>query len=118
MFRKLAERFPRLARCVAFARGKLRSGAVIIVMAVLGAAAAHLHGDPDYNLQGFVMAFYRLSMLLLWVWFSGWVLDLANGVSFGKDRKLIEEGNLAVAVSRSAGYAALVIAGAMLIAKV
>lgn len=101
-----------------FVKAKLRTGAAIIVLAVIGAAGVLLHGDHDYNIQSIVLVCFRLNLLLLWAWFSGWMLDLSNGVKYEADRKLIEDGNLAVANSRAYGFAALVIAGALLIARV
>jgi hypothetical protein len=107
-----------LFRFLALLRLRLRAGIAIVVLFLLGSASLLLSGDPDYDLKAIIVGAFRLSALLLWIWLSGWILDLANGVNFAKDREAIEGGNLALAVNRSVGYAALVIAGAMLIAQV
>jgi hypothetical protein len=99
-------------------RNKLRQGFAIFFLSAAGGYAVLMTGDQTYNLQSLVLGFYRLSLLQLWALVAGWMLDLANKVSFDNDKKLIDGGNLAVALSRSIGYAALVVGGAMLIAKV
>lgn len=100
-----------------FLRAKLRSGAAIIALAALSLIGVRMHGNQEYQAQGLVMVFCRLNLLLLWAWFAGWMLDLANGVKFENDLEAIRAGNVAVSLSRTVGYAALVIAGAMLIQR-
>ncbi len=77
-----------------------------------------MYGVAAANLQSILMILMRLAALFVWASISGWVLDLANNTGFGNDKKLIDGGNVAVAISRTGGFAALVLGGALLLAQI
>lgn len=96
----------------------LLRNASIAAFFVLAAVAILLDGKTSYDLAEITHGLARVAALLVWSWVSGELLDAAHGVSFQQDRKLISDGNFAVAFSRSIGHAVLFGFGAMLILKI
>lgn len=92
------------------------SGA-IVVMALLLLGIA-ISGDAEYGTMVILTKLQKLTVLLVWAFVAGRILDLANGDDFESDKVRIDEGNLAVALSRTGGFAVLVGAGAIVLAGV
>ncbi len=93
----------------------LKQASVPLLALVLSGLAVALTGDTEFAIASLLIVLLKLNILVSWAWFSGKILDKANGENFATARALINDGNLAVAINRTGGYAVLVIAGAMLL---
>ncbi len=95
-----------------------REIALGLLAIVLLSAATVVTGDAEFTTGTVLVVLLKLSLLLAWVFIAGRILDAANKDEFHADKKRIDDGNVAVALSRTGGFAVLVIAGAILLAQI
>lgn len=89
------------------------AGLAWLIMHIFG-----MTSDSDYDYHAWLLTAARMAVLALYVMFIMKLIALIEGDDIEEDWKRIDSGNVATAVFRGLEFASLVIAAAMLIAKV